>query len=789
MKRLFVLSMFSLALAGCAQSKGALSRGASYPPSPVAVTPVPSIYDTINAGMGGKALAKTALQDPDELQWAGRAQMSVAARPAAAGPPDPARAPGAMSAAGPVSAGAGPVLAGPPPGPYMGGIVPALAAPAGAAAAGSALGEPGAAALSASSPAATGPAPAGAQAPMLAMPGESPRSPGLVPAAGSQTVSATAGAGDGGGSSPLGSSAPGAEPASGAPTDLAVSPSASSPSAGLAAAPEPKKPAANRASDPLLGPEPDLMPSMPTPDPVAPTVIQETPPALPPSLEPASGPAPTVSPAAAPAPEASSAPAPSPAPNPAPPSMPEPNPAPPLMPEPNPAPPSMPEPNPAPPPLPEANPAPAPMPAADAPLIPAEPPPAAPGVTAAPEPVDPPVKPEKSTAAGTAVDPGLAAVDLPLSVAPSSVPISTSTAARSSAGAPRGDPHVIFTSAQDHGGKPRKRRYSPHSSGSPVARVGDEIITYHDLKVATEELIRKHPIPRSNAFDTSHEMEILERNTVLAQRALSQLIDTSLLAQEARRHIKDKDMLEKAYQTADQIFHEQEILPLERHYTVDSEPQLREKLAEEGRSLDGMKKNYRQFFLAQGYLRDKIKDRLSVELPDLLKYYNERVYRHEFDRPAQITWRELVVEVRNHKSPEEARSKAEALLRKVRAGADFARLARSESEGPTNSRSQGGLMETTPGSYAVESINNALASLPLGEVSEVLEGPDSFHILKVEKRRPAGPATFAEIQDKIKPMLEAQKFHDETDAYITKLKRNALISIYLVNASENKPAG
>ncbi len=74
MKRLLVLSMLSLALAGCAQSKGAMSRGASYPPSPVAVTPVPSIYDTINPGMGGKAVAQTAIKNPDDPQWAGRAQ-------------------------------------------------------------------------------------------------------------------------------------------------------------------------------------------------------------------------------------------------------------------------------------------------------------------------------------------------------------------------------------------------------------------------------------------------------------------------------------------------------------------------------------------------------------------------------------------------------------------------------------------------------------------------------------------------------------------------------------------
>ena len=62
-------------------------------------------------------------------------------------------------------------------------------------------------------------------------------------------------------------------------------------------------------------------------------------------------------------------------------------------------------------------------------------------------------------------------------------------------------------------------------------------------------------------------------------------------------------------------------------------------------------------------------------------------------------------------------------------------------------------MHTTPGSYAVKPINDALGSLPLGQVSGVLEGPESFHILMVENRRPAGPASFEEVQDQIKPML------------------------------------
>ena len=146
MIRLLAVSMLCLALAGCAQSKGALSRGASYPASPVAITPVPSIYDTINKGVGGNAVAQTAIKNPDDPQWAGQTQVSVAARPIPPGAPGATSGPGTQIGPGglpmlpPGHPGATPGTSGlqitpgsmPPPGgaPV---IVPPAGAPAGSA--------------------------------------------------------------------------------------------------------------------------------------------------------------------------------------------------------------------------------------------------------------------------------------------------------------------------------------------------------------------------------------------------------------------------------------------------------------------------------------------------------------------------------------------------------------------------------------------------------------------------------------------------------------------------------
>ena len=51
------------------------------PPEPVAIKPIPSIYDTVNRGLGGQAIARTTMKDPNSPTWDGRAQLASSARP------------------------------------------------------------------------------------------------------------------------------------------------------------------------------------------------------------------------------------------------------------------------------------------------------------------------------------------------------------------------------------------------------------------------------------------------------------------------------------------------------------------------------------------------------------------------------------------------------------------------------------------------------------------------------------------------------------------------------------
>jgi hypothetical protein len=106
MKQHVVSGMLCLAMAGCAQSRSALTKEDSKA-NPVALNPVPSIYDTVNHGMGGKALIQTAMANPDDAHWSGRAQVAMVPKPTSAGPEGTPRGASSSSPASSAATGAG----------------------------------------------------------------------------------------------------------------------------------------------------------------------------------------------------------------------------------------------------------------------------------------------------------------------------------------------------------------------------------------------------------------------------------------------------------------------------------------------------------------------------------------------------------------------------------------------------------------------------------------------------------------------------------------------------------
>ena len=136
-----------------------------------------------------------------------------------------------------------------------------------------------------------------------------------------------------------------------------------------------------------------------------------------------------------------------------------------------------------------------------------------------------------------------------------------------------------------------------------MARVVSSGCSYHDLIAAFKDRTEEVSPTSQRRLQSRQQMQINREKDMLLRQTLAELIDRALLAQDARRHIKDKKMIDRLYEEADNFWRTHEVLPLQREYKVDSESKLKEALAEEGRSLDNMRQSFRQCFLAETYLR------------------------------------------------------------------------------------------------------------------------------------------------------------------------------------------
>jgi peptidyl-prolyl cis-trans isomerase D len=134
--------------------------------------------------------------------------------------------------------------------------------------------------------------------------------------------------------------------------------------------------------------------------------------------------------------------------------------------------------------------------------------------------------------------------------------------------------------------------------------------------------------------------------------------------------------------------------------------------------------------------------------PDRIRAsYEARI--DEFDLPERVRARHILIRVPGPATPEMKeglRGNAEAILARIREGADFAEVAMEESRDP-GTAAQGGDLGFFPRGRMVKPFEDVAFSLEPGEISDVVTTIHGFHIIKVEEKRPPEKTRFEEVQD------------------------------------------
>lgn len=138
---------------------------------------------------------------------------------------------------------------------------------------------------------------------------------------------------------------------------------------------------------------------------------------------------------------------------------------------------------------------------------------------------------------------------------------------------------------------------------------------------------------------------------------------------------------------------------------------------------------------------------------------------------------------------EAARKKAESLAAQVKAKpADFARLAKENSDEPVSAARNGSLGWLAEEAITPE-VRPTVSTLAKGQVSAPVKGNGGYHIIRLEDVREAGPASIEEVREDLKTALRLQRAQLNREAYIATLLERQAISVneLALDALADKP--
>ena len=152
---------------------------------------------------------------------------------------------------------------------------------------------------------------------------------------------------------------------------------------------------------------------------------------------------------------------------------------------------------------------------------------------------------------------------------------------------------------------------------------------------------------------------------------------------------------------------------------------------------------------------------------ELQAYYDQ--HRDEYRLPEQVKVTHILIKTPlpgpdgkvDEKGVEAARQKAEDVLKQVKAGGDFAKLAGQYSDDPGSAKNGGELGWIGRG-RTVPEFEKASFSLAKGQTSDLVKSSYGFHIIRVEDKQEAHVKTLAEVKGEIEGKIKEEKAQHAT---------------------------
>jgi parvulin-like peptidyl-prolyl isomerase len=288
-----------------------------------------------------------------------------------------------------------------------------------------------------------------------------------------------------------------------------------------------------------------------------------------------------------------------------------------------------------------------------------------------------------------------------------------------------------------------------------VARVNGEAIERWELLQALEEIetIAAHPIIAS------------ERDRVI-RGVVDRLVGHHLAAQQARAQKLGASPAEIDASVA------------EAKRDFPDEAAFQKALADAGSSLEQFRRYAQLRLELSKFIQAKIAPAAKVDDKAIDAFYTKNA--SDFQEPETLHASLIFVSApvdSGAAKRKEGRVRADGILADLRKGGDFAKIASSRSEDPGSAQNGGDLGRFERGHFE-PAVDAVAFGLPPGQISDVVESPIGYYIIKAHEHQPSRPLPLAEVKDQIATRLGEQLENEKFAEFVEQAKARAKIDIY-----------
>jgi peptidyl-prolyl cis-trans isomerase D len=179
---------------------------------------------------------------------------------------------------------------------------------------------------------------------------------------------------------------------------------------------------------------------------------------------------------------------------------------------------------------------------------------------------------------------------------------------------------------------------------------------------------------------------------------------------------------------------------------------------------------------------ESLRARATVLPTEVEKYYRDN--DQQWVTPEQVRASHILLKTEG-KDEAAVKARAEALLKQVKGGADFAALAKKESEDEV-SKAQGGDLDFFGRNRMVKEFEEVAFSLPVGQVSDLVKSSFGYHIIKVTEKKPEARKSLDEVRQQITDQLAYERAQTQAGALADQVAQQAKTAADLQQAAASR---